>query len=163
MLNQPNGLIIFIVIIVIFFIIWIIVANNRTSETHIHPQPFYNHKINTIKYRLSPHGVKYTVSEDIFADNTDVVSKGPTETKVHVVFINDGGVSKTHQLPDGTIGQNLILSITNAQDRVEIHPLACTGRGVFEPGCFSDIDTECIEDCEDYGGRDCADACSGKR
>ncbi len=151
MSNETNGWGIFIVIIVIIIIIWVIVAINRTQDTHIHVKPNFDVKTNTLKIRLSKYGVNYKVVEQIFLE--DNVSKGTESTMVIHCNIpnNQSSGTKTCKLPLGTNIINTTVRVTNLLDQEDIVQVA-----------HSESFTKCYNNCLDTGetSRDCGEECS---
>ena len=135
--NQSNGWGIFIVIIVIIIIIWVIVANNRTPDTHIHAKPIFNKKTNTLKIRLSKYGVNYKVVEEKFPGDDYNVSKGPSVFVTHASFPNNkSSVTTTVNLPFGTNILNTTVRVTNFLDQEDVVQVA-----------HSENFTTCVKNC----------------
>lgn len=145
----------FVVIIVIIIIIWVIVANNRTPDTHIHAKPLFDAKTNTLKIRLSKYGTKYAVVEEKFTEGPDVVSKGPGSIFDEIASFpnNKSSGTKTVQLPDGTDLLNTTVRVTNVLGKEDVvHP-------AFPPlfaGCLArclltEKRSACVERCSISG------------
>ncbi len=156
--NFSNGWGIFIVIIVIIIIIWVIVANNSTRETHIHPRPLYDPKTHSVLVRFSLHAKGFKIVEQIPIEDPAAVSKGPNDPPVFITlatFPNDPSAESTRIiLPSEANIQNTRLILTNVSDKEEVYPIIITPEyeGCLDD-CLSGDDPEEKENCPQICGK----------
>ncbi len=141
-INFSNGWVIFIVIIVIIIIIWVIVANNRTPDTHIHAKPLFDAKSNTLMIRRAIYASQFKVVEQIFPEGP-VSSKRPDPVFVtHASIPNNKATGTiTVKLPPGANPLNTTVRVTNSIGKED----------VINPVILESY-TTCVDKCRGEGG-----------